>query len=100
METVAQLFAQGTPATPTMAAGHVVIASGLGEVNIIFGHTRFIVSQAGEAMTPTPLVEWFMTISLSPQVAKQLHDGLTTALDVYAKAFGPIPAAPTPTKNM
>lgn len=82
---------------PTMAAAHHIITTGLSEISVTFGQTRW----APQAASPTaqvnaiPYLEWFATISMSPPVAKQVRDGLSKAIDAYEEQFGVIPTGPT-----
>lgn len=85
---------------PTFHAGHLVIGMGVGEINVLLGQTRLSPAPPqGTQNNATPFVEWFGTISLSAPIARQLVDGLTTALNEYEKAFGPIPKAPPPSAS-
>jgi hypothetical protein len=82
---------------PTQHAGHLLLATGIGEISVMFGRTRLSpVMQPNGQNTAQGFVEWFTTISLSAPIARQLCDGLKQTLDQYEKIFGPIPKPPAP----
>jgi hypothetical protein len=85
----------GAQLVPSAFAGHVLMTAGVGEVSIMFGQTRLQPILQGAQNSAMPFVEWFVTMSLSPQTALQLRDNLNIVLDQYEKNFGPIPKQPS-----
>jgi hypothetical protein len=81
----------GMPAVPpTQNAGHLTIGMGAAEFLLTFGQTRlmFPQNQLGNAQAG---VEWFITISMSPTLAQQLHEAIEKSLDNYKEQYGKIP---------
>jgi hypothetical protein len=74
------------------------IATTPAEFLISLGHARLAMPQGGPVGnphdTPEPLVEWMLTLSISPIAAVMLSEGLKAKIGAYEKKFGKIPVDP------
>jgi hypothetical protein len=64
------------------------------ELTVTLGRFRVLINAETNTPLPNMLIEWFQSLSLNPIVAKQMHIGITRALEVYERQFGRIPEDP------
>ncbi len=69
-------------APPAMYASQSVITGTQGEVILTLGQTRMITNQG---LMPTIGIEWLMSVALSHVVAKQIANGLLSAVEAWEK---------------
>jgi hypothetical protein len=78
---------------PTQGSNQFIITATAAEFLVTFGHMRMM-PRPDAAGVANPIIEWFLTISMSSTAAKQLADGLQNALQQYETRFGKIPSDP------
>lgn len=91
---------QSVVAPPTQGASSFAITLNANEFLLSIGHSRVtFVDQAG-VPTPVPVIEWFMTLAVSPTAVSQLSMALQAGIASYEKQFGKIPVDPNLKMNI
>jgi hypothetical protein len=79
------------PAPPTVNAEHFAMILSVNEFLVSMGTSRVgMTMNAGQPM-PVQMIEWFQTLSVSPQAARQLMIMLEDAVKTYEADFGSLP---------
>lgn len=82
------------PTPPTHGVSQFSVVLNANEILISAGHSRIAMRQETGQVKPTLLVEWILTLAISPTAALVLMKSLQTAIENYENTFGKIPQDP------
>jgi hypothetical protein len=82
----------GIMAAPTVTGQHFAMVMTVNEFLISMGISRIAMTVGPDAHpVPVQMIEWFQTLSISPQAAQNLRDMLSDAVAAYEAQFGKLP---------